>query len=107
FGLPGRYKLVLPRALMVRWRNKTLFDPVVRHELAHLRRHDVPLAWLAATVWIAAIPVLLMPILLSVLRLDLSLIFEFLGRCVLLLGVVWLVRRQVLRSREHDADLMA
>ncbi len=107
FGLPGRYKLVLPKALLVRWRNKTLFDPVVRHELAHLKRHDVPLAWLAATVWIAAIPVLLIPVLLSALRLDFGLTFDFLGRCAFLLAVVWLVRRQVLRSREHDADLAA
>jgi Zn-dependent protease with chaperone function len=107
FGLPGRYRLVLPKALLVRWRNKDLFDPVVRHELAHLRRHDVPLAWLAASVWIAAIPVLVLPIVLSTVRLDFGLIVDFTARCALLLGVVWLVRRQVLRSREHDADLHA
>lgn len=107
FGLPGGYKMVLPKALLVRWRNKDLFDPVVRHELAHLRRHDVPLAWLAATVWIAAIPVLLTPILLSLLRLDFGLVPDFFVRCLVLLGVVWLVRRQVLRSREYDADLIS
>jgi Zn-dependent protease with chaperone function len=107
FGLPGRYRMVLPKALLVRWRYKDLFDPVVRHELAHLRRHDVPLAWLAATVWIAAIPVLLTPILLSLLRLDFGLFPSFFARCVVLLAVVWLVRRQVLRSREYDADLIA
>lgn len=107
FGLPGSYKIVLPKALLVRWRSPGLFDPVVRHELAHLRRHDVPLAWLAATAWLAAIPALLTPIVLSLLRLDFGLVFGFLSRCLVLLAVVWLVRRQVLRSREHDADLLA
>jgi Zn-dependent protease with chaperone function len=107
FGLPGRYRLVLPKALLVRWRDQNLFDPVVRHELAHLQRHDVPLAWLAATVWIAAIPMLCLPMLLSALRLDFGLLPGLLLRGGLLLGVVWLVRRQVLRSREHDADLVA
>jgi Zn-dependent protease with chaperone function len=107
FGLPGAYRLVLPKALLVRWRTKNLFDPVVQHELAHLVRHDVPLAWLAASAWIAAIPVLFVPIVLSLFTGAHDLALLFAAECALLLGVVWLARRQVLRSREHDADLHA
>jgi Zn-dependent protease with chaperone function len=107
FGRPGRYELVLPTALVVRWRNPALFDPVVRHELAHVRRHDVPLAWLATAVWVAAVPLLVLPVVLDLARWDLSLLVPYLWRAALVLAVVWLVRRQALRSREYDADLHA
>ncbi|WP_162907191.1 M48 family metalloprotease [Allorhizocola rhizosphaerae] len=104
FGLPWRYYLVLPTAMVVRWRNRGLFDPVVRHELAHLRRHDVQLA---TAVWIAAVPVLLAPIVGAAATWDLSLIPMYLWRVALVMGGLWLVRRQVLRSREYGADLRA
>jgi Zn-dependent protease with chaperone function len=65
FGLPGRYNVVLPTALAVRWRQSSIFEPVVRHELAHIRRRDVPFAWLATGVWIAAIPVIAAPVVIS------------------------------------------
>jgi Zn-dependent protease with chaperone function len=107
FGPPGMYRIVLPTALVVRWRNAELFDPVVRHELAHVRRHDVPLAWLATAVWVAAAPMLLLPVVLDLVRLDLSLLVPYLWRAAVVLAVVWLIRRQALRSREHDADLHA
>jgi Zn-dependent protease with chaperone function len=107
FGLPGRYFIVLPTALVVRWRQVELFDPVVRHELAHVRRHDVPLAWLATAVWIAAIPVLTVPLIVAVVSGDYSLMPAYLWRAAIVMGVLWLVQRQALRSREHDADLHA
>ena len=107
FGLPGRYYIVLPTALVVRWRQAAIFDPVVRHELAHVRRHDVPLAWLATAVWIAAIPVLTVPLVVAVASSDYSLMPSYLWRAVVVMGVLWLVQRQALRSREHDADLHA
>ncbi|HEX6684167.1 MAG TPA: M48 family metalloprotease [Candidatus Limnocylindrales bacterium] len=107
FGLPGRYYLVLPTALVVRWRSGAYFDPVVRHELAHLKRHDVPLAWLAGAVWVAALPVIVLPLITSMVRLDFSLIAAYLWRIALFMVVIWLIRRQALRSREHDADLHA
>jgi Zn-dependent protease with chaperone function len=107
FGLPGRYNVVLPTALAVRWRQESVFDPVVRHELAHIRRHDVPFAWLATGVWIAAIPVLAAPIVVSVATRDFSLTAAYLWRAVVVMVVLWLVQRQALRSREHDADLHA
>jgi len=107
FGLPGRYFIVLPTALVVRWRQADMFDPVVRHELAHIRRHDVPLAWLATAVWIAAIPVVTVPLIVAVVSGDYSLMPAYLWRAVVVMGVLWLVQRQALRSREHDADLHA
>ena len=107
FGLPGRYYIVLPTALVVRWRQAAIFDPVVRHELAHIARHDVPLAWLATAVWIAAIPVLAIPLVVAAATRDLSLVPAYLWRATVVMVVLWLVQRQALRSREHDADLHA
>ncbi len=107
FGLPGRYNIVLPTGLLVRYRQASIFDPVVRHELAHIRRHDVPLAWLATAVWIAAIPVLAVPLGFAVASGDYSLMPAYLWRAVAVMGILWLVQRQALRSREHDADLHA
>jgi Zn-dependent protease with chaperone function len=107
FGVPGHYDIVLPTALVVRWRQASIFDPVVRHELAHIRRHDVPLAWLATSVWIAAIPVLAAPLVVAAARGDVSLMPAYLWRAVVVMGILWLVQRQALRSREHDADLHA
>ncbi len=106
FGLPGRYWLVMPTALLVRWRNQALFDPVVRHELAHVRRHDVVLAWLASTAWVAAIPALVLPFLSALVRFELGVAWSVLWQSALVLGVVWLLRREALRAREHDADLV-
>ena len=60
-GWPGRYTVALPPAVVVRWRDRSLFDPVVSHELAHLRHGDVTLAWLTRSVWIALAPLLLVP----------------------------------------------
>jgi Zn-dependent protease with chaperone function len=107
FGLPGRYYIVLPTALVVRSQHASMFDPVVRHELAHLRRHDVPLAWLATAAWIAAIPVLAIPLVVALVSGDYSLMPAYLWRAAVVMGVLWLVQRQALRSREHDADLHA
>ena len=107
FGLPGRYGIVLPTALVVRWRQAELFDPVVRHELAHIRRRDVPFAWLTTAVWIAAVPVLVLPVVVAAVTRDLSLMPAYLLRAAIVLVILWLVQRQALRSREHDADLHA
>ena len=107
FGLPGRYYLVLPTALVVRWKSRAYFDPVVRHELAHLKHHDVPLAWLASAIWVAAVPVFLLPLIAAFTRWDFSLMPGYLWRVAVFMVVIWLIRRQALRSREHDADLYA
>ena len=57
---PGIHRRA-PAALVVRWRDRRLFDPVVSHELAHLRHGDVALAWLTTSVWFALAPLLRSP----------------------------------------------
>jgi hypothetical protein len=38
--------------------DRSVFDPLVRHELAQLARHDVLIAWSARAVWYALLPML-------------------------------------------------
>ena len=107
FGAPGRYAVALPPAVAVRWRDPTLFDPLVRHELAHARQRDIALAWLTRSVWYAVAPLLLAPVVLSVLEGDLSILPSYLWRAALLAGVFALLSAALLRAREHAADLRA
>jgi Zn-dependent protease with chaperone function len=107
FGPPGRPVLVLPPALAVRYRDAELFDPVVRHELAHVQHRDVPLAWLARGFLLVAGLIALVPVLTAAVTGDRSVLPDFLWRVAILVGAGWLVARSVLRIREHDADLAA
>jgi Zn-dependent protease with chaperone function len=107
YGLPHRYRIALPPAAAVRWRDASLFDPLIRHELAHLEHHDVPLAWLARSIWWVIAPLLLLPVVVGVAEGDLSLLPSYGWRALLLAVVVQVVSSALLRSREHDADLRA
>lgn len=107
FGFPGRYVIALSRVLAVHWRRAHLFDPVLRHELAHVRHGDVPLAWLARSIGFIVAPLLAMPLVVGLLAGDSSLTPNYLWRAAILGAVVVLVSAQLLRSREHDADLRA
>jgi Zn-dependent protease with chaperone function len=107
YGRPGRYRIAMPQAVAVRWRNTALFDPLVRHELAHVAHRDVALAWLARSVWYALAPLLALPLVVGLLSGDLSLLPDYLWRAALLAVTVQLVSSALLRSREHDADLRA
>ena len=107
YGAPGRPRVVLPPAVAVRWRDRELFDPLVRHELAHVRHRDVALAWLARSVWYALAPLLILPLVVSLLSSDRSILADLLWRAALLAVTVLLVSAALLRSREHDADLRA
>ena len=107
YGFPGSYRVALPPAVAVRWRDTTLFDPLVRHELAHVEHRDVALAWLARSVWYVIAPLLALPIVAGALEGDLSLLPDYLWRAALLALTVQLVSAALLRSREHDADLRA
>ena len=107
YGAPGRPRVVLPPAVAVRWRDRELFDPLVRHELAHVRHRDVALAWLARSVWYALAPLLILPVAVSLLSSDHSILADLLWRTALLGLTVLLVSAALLRSREHDADLRA
>jgi len=107
YGTPGRYRIALPRAVAVRWASATLFDPLVRHELAHVAHRDVALAWLARSVWYALAPLLAAPLVVMLLSSDRSLLPDYVWRAAVLAVVVQLVSSALLRSREHDADLRA
>ena len=107
YGLPGRYRIALPPAVAVRWRDPALFDPLVRHELAHVRNRDVGLAWLARSSWYALAVLLAVPIVGALIEGDTSLLPSYLWRAVLLGVTVQLVSSALLRSREHSADLWA
>ena len=107
YGAPGRPRIVLPPAVAVRWRDRELFDPLVRHELAHVRHHDVALAWLARSAWYALAPLLCLPAVVSLVSGDHSIVGDLLWRTAVLGLTVLLVSAALLRSREHDADLRA
>ena len=107
FGAPGRYAVALPPAAAVRWRDPRLFDPVVRHELAHARQRDIALAWLTRSVWYALVPILAIPVVSGVASGDLSLVGDYVWRAILLGVVVALLSASLLRSREYGADLRA
>ena len=107
FGAPGRYCVVLPPAVAVRWRDGATFDPLVRHELAHVRHRDVALAWLTRLVWWALVPLLLVPVVAAMVTGDLSILGGYLWRAALLALVVALLSSSLLRSREYGADLRA
>ena len=107
YGTPRRYRIALPPAVAVRWRDPLLFDPLMRHELAHIAHHDVPLAWLARSVWYVLAPLLLLPVIVGVASGDASLLSDYLWRAALLAVTVQLTSTALLRSRELDADLRA
>lgn len=106
YGRPGRYRVAVPTGLAIRPASSD-FDAVMRHELAHIAHRDVVLSWIARSVWYALTPVLLVPVVLSLARRDLSILPNYLWRAAVLAAVVLLAQRAVLRSREHDADLRA
>lgn len=104
FGLPGRYVVALPPALAVR-STSAAFEPLVRHELAHVSRRDVLIGWAAASVWPVTAVLLLVPVLLAISNGDLSVLPSYSWRAAFLLALTLVASAGILRSREHDADL--
>jgi hypothetical protein len=82
-----------------------IFDPIVRHELAHVARHDVLIAWSARAVSYTALALLAIPAIWAFVDRDLSLLPIYGWRALLLLAVAFVAAAGILRSREHDADL--
>lgn len=106
FGLPGRYVIALPPALAIR-PSTTLFDAVIRHELAHIRHHDVTFAWMARSAWYVLAPLLLLPVGLFLITGDSDIIAGYLWRAAVFALVIELAARSALRTREHHADIEA
>ena len=108
YGRPGDHRLaVSPVLLGAARRRPAAFDPVVRHELAHIRHRDVAPAYFAIVVWYVLLAALALPLLWRVVDRDLSLVPEYLVRGALLALVVAWVRADLLRTREGYADLRA
>jgi hypothetical protein len=106
FGRPGRYAIAVPLPLIVR-AHTSLFEATLRHELAHVRSHDVAVAWLSRAVWYSLAPLLLVPALLFFLTGDEAILPGYLWRAVVIAVVVALAARSALRSRELSADVAA
>lgn len=105
YGRPGRYSVVLPTAVAIRPRDSRTFDPLVRHELAHIRRRDVVLAWGARSIWLTLVPLLMAPVAWAVATSDLSLLTAYVWRAAVLVAVTGLAAAAILRGREFEADL--
>lgn len=104
FGLPGHYAVALPPAVAVRSTGAT-FESLVRHELAHVARRDVLIAWSARALWYVLVTLLALPVFLALIRADVSILPSYVWRAALLLGAAMLASAGILRSREYDADL--
>ncbi|MEV6800088.1 M48 family metalloprotease [Micromonospora rifamycinica] len=108
-GLVGRRPVVvLPVGLAVAYRNPQRFDPVVRHELAHVRARDV--TWVAAVralVWLP-LPAVAVGGLLEIGAFGPNAVVAgaFL-RAGLLAGLVAVLAAALLRARERAADRYA
>jgi hypothetical protein len=105
FGVPGRYTVVLPPGVAAKWRKPEIFDPHVRHELAHLTASDVPLTWITRSLRYAVAGLLLLPVLTELLAWELSSLPDYLWRATLVAGLALLTAAAALRSREFDADV--
>lgn len=108
FGRPGHHCIqVSPALLGAARRRPRRFDPVLRHELAHVRAQDVAPAYVTLYTWHALLPALAVPPLLWVVVGDLSMAPQYLVRVAVLALLVQTVRTHLLRLREHYADVRA
>ncbi|MGI5521585.1 M48 family metalloprotease [Micromonospora sp. CA-259024] len=101
----GRPLVVLPAAVAVGHRDPARFDPVVQHELAHVQGRDV--RWVSAVrglLWLV-VPAVAVASLSEIRREGLTEIpVVTLSRALVLVLLSALLRAQVLRLREHEAD---
>jgi len=108
-GGPRAVTVVLPRG--TQRLDDRYADAVIRHEVAHVAAGDVGLVWLTRGALVAASVVLLVPPVVFVAQqgVDGGHLFwgEYGGRALLLVGLVLLLSQMVLRSREHEADLLS
>lgn len=123
FGRAGRYTVCLHAGLIPRrTTDPRMFEAVLLHELAHIRNRDVDITYLTVALWRVVLPAVLLPYLLfqswllvqrPALSADRTYWAEAapsLGKVAFggfLVALVYLVRADVLRSRELCADLDA
>jgi Zn-dependent protease with chaperone function len=108
FGRPGNHAIALNGGLVTRqFADPPAFRAVVRHELAHLRNHDVDLTYATISLWYAFLLVGVLPFTVSVLDEPVDDIFSLVWRLLALALLVFLTRNAVLRAREVYADVRA
>lgn len=105
FGLPGQYAMALPPGLAVRSRIAALFDPVVRHELAHIRHRDVMLGWSARAAGWLLVPLTAVPVVAMIASDQLDVLPRTLWRFAVLVTTVLFGAASIFRAREFEADL--
>lgn len=107
-GRPGNYIVIVsPVVLAAARRRRLTFDIILRHELEHVRSGDVVLATFAVLAWYVTLVAMAIPLLAVPWTRDFSLVPSYLVRVGVLALVVYLVRAQLLRLREHYADVAA
>ncbi len=113
----GRIRIVLPNGVLALPEGEA--NALLRHECAHVVAGDAGRVWLTRGVWWATPAILALPLVVD-LALDLlpgdkstthhlwnEFNRDYVIRSVLLMALVWFVSRSVLRSREHEADLLS
>ncbi|MFJ5025957.1 M48 family metalloprotease [Streptomyces goshikiensis] len=115
-GPPGAPVVVLPAGVDAL--TPETARAIIRHELAHVAAGDVRLAWLARSALVATVAVLAVPVLSFVVEMQRDgldvwdalvqpMWAGYAGRSLLLLAAVFTVSQMVLRSREHEADILS
>lgn len=101
----GSGRVALPRALALRARDGRLFDPVVRHELVHVRRRDAGWVWVVTAAWWVLAVLLAVPVVWAAVDGDPSILGAYVWRSAVLVAATFVAARALVREREHDADL--
>lgn len=110
YGTPWRPRVeISPGTTALAFVDQRRFDGIVLHELAHVRNGDVLIGGVTAGSFVAFVVVADVPFLASLLVPGLSIgaVLSATTRLALLTLLVLLVQREVLRVREHEADLRA
>jgi Zn-dependent protease with chaperone function len=108
YGHPGRHSVALTGGLVVRQAtDPEAFRAVVRHELAHIRNHDVALTYLTVSFWHAFVLGALVPFAATLADESWATIGRLTWRVLALAALIYLTRNAVLRSREVYADVRA
>jgi Peptidase family M48 len=108
FGRPGNHSVALMGGLVTRQiADPPAFRSVVRHELAHLRNHDVDLTYATVSLWYAFLLVGVLPFIVVVADEGATTALALGWRLLALAGLVYLTRNAVLRAREVYADVRA
>ncbi|MCX4633042.1 M48 family metalloprotease [Streptomyces sp. NBC_01443] len=116
-GPPGAPVVVLPAGVGALAPETA--KAIIRHEFAHVAAGDVRLVWLVRSTLVATVAVLAAPVLSAAMEMRSTglgawgaLVHPFWGggyavRSLLLLAAVFAISQMVLRSREHEADILS